>query len=156
MSFPQPLPGPVVTPSPQPEAGAPFVDDQQKKAASILRGWDVTPSAQSAAEEVRRAPSAPSAYAPLLETIRLYAGWLLAWYTLVFALGGYQATKTLPFELPLVYGLAQSPLVLTFAFGTFFFLLVSSLVKALHGGKGMGVVFGVLWVVAVYAFRINL
>ena len=95
-------------------------------------------------------------YAPLLETLRLYAGWLLTWYALVFALGGYQATKGLPFEMPLVYGLAQSPLVLTFAFGTFLFLLFTSLVKETRGGKAMGVIFGLIWIVAVYAFRINL
>jgi hypothetical protein len=152
MSFPTPVnAGQSFTPN----AGAPFVDEQEKKASSLLRGWDVTPSSTNETTRVESAKK-PSVYAPLLETIRLYAGWLLAWYVLVFALGGYQATKTLPFDVPLVYGLAQSPLVLTFAFATFLFLLLSSLARALHGGKGMGVVLGVIWIVAVYAFRINL
>ncbi|MDP6561808.1 MAG: hypothetical protein QF793_02685, partial [Candidatus Peribacteraceae bacterium] len=41
-----------------------------------------------------------AAYFPLLDTLRLYAGWLLAWYCIVYAIGAYQFMKELPFRLP--------------------------------------------------------
>lgn len=128
--------------------------DQEKNAKSVLRGWEITQSPPPLPRE--KQPAASPAYQPLLETVRLYAGWLLAWYGLVFALGGYQATKGLPFKFPLVYGLAQSPLVLSFAFATFLFLLLSTLAKALRAGTGFAVALALVWAVGVYAYRVNL
>ena len=131
-----------------------FTNDQQRKATSVLRGWEVTPTSPPPVPTI--AADASPAYQPLLETVRLYAGWLLAWYGLVFALGAYQATKGLPFEMPLVYGLAQSPLVLSFAFATFLFLLLSTIAKALRAGVGLGIALALVWAIGVYAFRVNL
>lgn len=74
--------------------------------------------------ESRRTP-----YVPLLETARLYAGWLLVWYAIVFLLAGQRAAGRLPLEIPWLEHLAQSPLVLRVAFATFLFLLLSSIAR---------------------------
>jgi len=66
-------------------------------------------------------------YFPLLETLRLYAGWLLAWYALVYIVGAYQFLKDLPFHIPYAESLFLSPLVLSFTFAAYVFLLLSSL-----------------------------
>lgn len=91
-------------------------------------------------------------YAPLMDTLRLYAGWLLAWYAVLFLLAGQHALGRLPLQWEWVHSLAASPLVLRFAFGTFLFLLLSTLHRTLRGRTGSGVVFGIVWVVLVGAF----
>ena len=68
-------------------------------------------------------------YFPLLETLRLYAGWLLAWYCLVYAIGSYQFMKELPFRLPYAESLFLSPLVLSFTFAAYLFLLLSGVYR---------------------------
>jgi len=73
-------------------------------------------------------------YFPLLETLRLYAGWLLAWYFLIFAFGSYQYLRELPYSVPLLEDLFLSPLTVKFAFGAFLFLLVTSVFR-LKGKK---------------------
>lgn len=129
-------------------------DENERRAQALLSGWEVTSPKASPA---RKDPTpAPASYAPLLDTFRLYAGWLLTWYAVVFALGSYQITKNLPWEIPLVSGITHSPLVLTFAFGTFFFLLLSSVWKRAGKHIGLGVLLTLLWVLLVYAFRINI
>ena len=74
--------------------------------------------------------SSPSVYLPLFETLRLYAGWLLAWYALVYIIGAYQFMKDLPFRIPYAESLFLSPLVLSFTFAAYLFLLFSSLYMA--------------------------
>ncbi|MBI3619363.1 hypothetical protein HY213_05020, partial [Candidatus Peregrinibacteria bacterium] len=64
-------------------------------------------------------------YYPLVDTLRLYAGWLLAWYGAVFALGGYQWTRTLPFKSDIVNDMLSSPFIVVASFATFLFLLLS-------------------------------
>jgi hypothetical protein len=94
-------------------------------------------------------------YIPLVDTFRLYAGWLLAWYSLVYLLGSYQYLKGLPFEIPFLEGLFLSPLVLKFAFGTFLFLLVSSVHRAMGRGIWKGVFLTIVWLVLVTLFSLN-
>ncbi|MBI2117697.1 hypothetical protein HYT95_02255, partial [Candidatus Peregrinibacteria bacterium] len=96
-----------------------------------------------------------SSYYPLLDTLRLYAGWLLAWYVLVIALGAYQETKHLPFAIPLVEGLWQSVLIIRAAFGVFLFLMLSSLYR-FFGNKGwIGGGLGAVGVLLFYVFLVN-
>src|SRR3989344_3981896 len=64
-------------------------------------------------------------YFPLLDTLRLYAGWLLAWYCLVYAVGSYQFMRELPVRIPYADSLFLSPLVLSFTFAAYLFLLLS-------------------------------
>ena len=69
-------------------------------------------------------------YYPLIDTIRLYAGWLLAWFGAVFALGFYQSTRPLSFRIPYVENLSQSPVLFQAALGLFLLLLFSGFYKA--------------------------
>jgi len=99
--------------------------------------------------------AAPGTYLPLVDTLRLFAGWLLAWYALVYLLGSYNLSGKLPFEVPFLQGLFESPLVLRFSFGTFLFLALSSLHTWMGKGTGKGIALGVLWLVLVMLFHLN-
>lgn len=99
--------------------------------------------------------SVPEEYVPLSDTFRLYAGWLLAWYAVVYLIGSYQFTKRLPFEIPFLEGLFLSPLVLKFAFGTFLFLMLSTLHRALGRGIGKGVALTLVWFALMTLFSLN-
>ncbi|TSC79609.1 MAG: hypothetical protein G01um101425_540 [Candidatus Peregrinibacteria bacterium Gr01-1014_25] len=94
----------------------------------------------------------PSPYTPLIATARLYAGWLLAWYALVFVLGGYQATGLLPLDVSWLEGIYRSPLVLLCAAGTFLFLLLSDLRKLVGPGSLRSVMFVAIWIGLVLSF----
>lgn len=93
--------------------------------------------------EDKKQPNA-AVYFPLLETLRLYAGWLLAWYALVYAVGSYQFLKELPVRIPYAESLFLSPLVLSFTFAAYLFLLATSIYKA-FGNKKI-IAFGLLLV----------
>lgn len=72
-------------------------------------------------------PSA--AYYPFGETVRLYAGWLLAWYGLVYILGHYERTRQPLPSIPYVAGLLYSPAIFTFTLGCFLYLLFHTLIR---------------------------
>src|SRR3989344_3275495 len=95
-------------------------------------------------------------YFPLLDTLRLYAGWLLSWYFLIFAFGSYDFTRELPFEIPLVSGLFQSPVIISFALGAFLFLMLTSLHRALHRGIGTGLALTAVWFITMGMYRMNM
>lgn len=94
-------------------------------------------------------------YAPLTETIRLYAGWLLSWYILAYALGSYQLTRELPFQIPFVDGLILSPLVFSFTLGTFLYLLLTGINKWAKGGYLLGSLLTVIGIGVFLLYRIN-
>jgi len=115
----------------------------------IIPNWNATPD--SSDQTAVDTPLEKTTYFPLVDTFRLYAGWLLAWYILIYALGSYQLTRRLPFSIPYVEDLFKSPLVANFACGAFLFLLLSSV----HRRLGRGIVLGiVLWLagLALFAF----
>lgn len=85
-------------------------------------------------------------YVPLIGTLRLYAGWLMAWYMIIYLLGAYQVTGKSPFVLPIIEGLFYSKVVLIFTFATFLFLLLNTLHRSLNGGKRTGWGFFFLWI----------
>lgn len=93
-----------------------------------------------------------SPYAPFLATARLYAGWLLAWYALVFVLGGYQATGLLPLDVSWLEGIYRSPLVLLCAAATFFFLLLSDVRRWVGRATLVTMAFAAAWVALVTGF----
>lgn len=95
-------------------------------------------------------------YAPFSQTLRLYAGWLLAWYGIIELLGSLQEAGRLPFYVPYLNALFYSPLVLTFACGTFFFLLLTSLHAWLGRGTLKGVALSFVWVVLTVGFAVNI
>ncbi len=96
-------------------------------------------------------PEAVAEYAPLHETLRIFAGWLLAWYGLIYALGFLEQTQRLP-ELPFVRELFASRLVLQFTFGTFLLLALSNLHRWLGGRLGLGFALSIAWVGLVAGF----
>ncbi len=119
-----------------------------------------TPQAPADEESAPPAPTESSTatqqtYFPLLDTLRLYAGWLLAWYCLVYALGHYQHVRPLPFRLPYVEGLFLSPLVLSFTLAAYLFLLFSSLWKTFGRGFVRGAVLTVIGIAAFVLYRMN-
>ncbi len=90
-------------------------------------------------------------YVPLIDTFRLFAGWLLAWYAIVYLLGSAQALKQLPFEIPFIEGLFLSPLILRLTFATYLFLLFTTMHKAWGKGTGKGMILTLIGL-ALYAF----
>lgn len=96
-----------------------------------------------------------TAYLPLLETLRLYAGWLLAWYALIYIVGAYQFTKELPFRIPYAESLFLSPLVLSFTFAAFIFLLLSSVYILLKRNKIVAFLLCIIGVATFLLYRMN-
>lgn len=91
-------------------------------------------------------------YIPLTDTLRLFAGWLLAWYALVFLLGAFQLSGSISYDVPFLQGLFESPLVLNFAFGTFLFLLVTTIHRWAHKRTDVGIAAAIVWIVITSGF----
>ena len=89
-------------------------------------------------------------YHPLTDTLRLYVGWMLAWYALIYGLGAYQYTRDLSFQIPFVSGLFLSPLVLSFTTACYLFLLLTQ--RSIET-KTKGLLVGVLGIAIFYLFR---
>jgi hypothetical protein len=98
-------------------------------------------------------PDDAATYAPLHETLRVFSGWLLAWYGVIYALGFLEESGKLP-ELPFVRELFESRLVLQFTFGTFLLLALSNVHRWLGGGMLKGFVLGVAYVALLAGFVI--
>jgi len=94
-------------------------------------------------------------YFPLVETLRLYAGWLLAGYFVAYALGSYQTLKPIPFQIPYVLAFLYSELILSFTLVAFLFLLFTELQKALPKGKLTTLILTIIAVGAFLLYRAN-
>lgn len=114
---------------------------------------DDLPAAAPVAEAAHDAVDA--SYVPLSDTLRLFAGWLLAWYALVYLLGSFRLNGQLPFDVPFLQGLFESPLVLRFSFATFLFLSLGSLHRWLGRGAGKGIALSLLGAVLFVLFHLN-
>ncbi|MDD5750910.1 MAG: hypothetical protein PHS73_00120 [Candidatus Peribacteraceae bacterium] len=112
-------------------------------------------SAAPAESPQGKEPPAKRAYFPLIDTLRLYAGWLLAWYAVVYAFGSYQHLRPLPFQIPYLTGLSLSPLVLQFALGAFLFLLCTGLWKRLGKNLWGGLLLTASGVAGFVLYRMN-
>lgn len=106
------------------------------------------------APSILKAEPKKHAYHPLFSTLRLYAGWLLAWYALFVAVGYYARERALPWDIPFVGAFAGSGLVFSFVVAIFFFLLLSTLHRALQGKTMMGAGFAFLWIIMVVGVRL--
>lgn len=103
------------------------------------------------AEKKPAQTSVRHSYVPLIDTFRLFAGWLLAWYGLVYLLGALMQSGRLQIDIPFVQALFVSPIILRLAFGTYLFLLLTSM----HRAWGKGMLKGILLTIAgifLYAF----
>ena len=105
--------------------------------------------------EAPTAPAARKRYAPLLDTFRLYAGWLLAWYFLLLMLGGYEFTHAAPFQFPILEDFLLSPLVQKLAFAAFLFLLLSTLYRLGAHSILKAIVFVFVGLIGFAAFAVN-
>ena len=149
---------------PSAPAAAPVTSNQSQSSApkktigfTILPDSPLAPAMQSIPSSL--APRSPKGevgshplkkYLPLLSTLRLYAGWLLAWYALFVALGYYSTVRSLPFEIPLVMSFYASPLIYSVTLAVFLFLACSALHKAIQGKMISGLVLTISGVVAFF------
>src|SRR3989344_9162604 len=95
--------------------------------------WTATDDEEKPSTRKRATPASVRTYVPLMDTVRIFAGWLLAWYAVVFVLGSLQLDRKISEDLPFVQALFQSPLVLRFSCATFLVLLLSSLHRWMGG-----------------------
>lgn len=117
----------------------------------------VPPSSTKKTEQAPVASSKPvHSYLPLMATLRLYAGWLLAWYGLFVALGYFTTVRQLPFEIPFVQAFYFSPLIFTFTAGIFIFLLLSAVHKAMHGKLVTGIFLTLVGIGLLTSLRLGL
>jgi len=128
-----------------PEESLPWNTAQDASAFRESPSQVLGTSSKDAADKKKRA------YVPLVDTFRLYAGWLLVWYVLIFGIGSYQATRTVPFRIGIVDGLFTSPLILHFSFACFLFLLMTTLYKLWGPGMPKGVT---LTIVSLFLFAL--
>jgi len=128
-------------------------------------GWNTVPDevvAHDATEglqgifKVGQEGSVVGRYEPLIVTLRLYAGWLLAWYFVLYAFGGYQAVRDLPFRIPLVDEFLASPLLAEASLAVFLFLLLSSVHRTAKGGALLGLSLTLLGIILVGLFSVNI
>lgn len=94
-------------------------------------------------------------YHPLSVTISIYMGWLLFWCGALYLLGGYQAMKVLPFEVPMLTELITSPFILIVSLGAFLFLMFAGLHRALKGGVLLGLAFLIIGGVLLWLYGMN-
>jgi hypothetical protein len=97
-----------------------------------------------------------SGYLPLSDTLRIYAGWLLAFLFVIFAAGSYQYLRALPLENELLSDWVTSQLVLNVAATTFTFLLLSSLHRALGKSVWLGILCTAIGFALIVLFRANI
>ncbi len=122
--------------------------EAEKEAVVAFR--DIEKQIDQAASPAVAVASKPTdaKYVPLLDTVRLYAGWLLAWYTIFVAAGYYTFQRTLPIEIPFVEGFFFSPLIFRFVVAMFLFLSLSTLHKLIHGKTLAGVALAIAGIAA--------
>ena len=101
-------------------------------------------------------PDTSVVYLPFVQTARLYAGWLLAWYFLVMAVGAYQMNRSLPFEIPYVQALLLSSLVHACTLMAFLFLCFSSLQVRLHHKTKTTIALSLVGFGILYLYYINI
>lgn len=116
--------------------------------------WTTTED-DSKGKKAAALPLEEQSYVPLTDTLRLFAGWLLAWYALIYILGEFQTEGRLPFDIPFLEALFASPLVLRFTFATFLFLLLTSIQRATGKGFAKGLMLTIAGVVIFGLFHVN-
>ena len=94
-------------------------------------------------------------YHPLIDTLRLYAGWLLACLFVIYAVGGYQQLRQFPFRLSILDEWTASPMILSVTLVTFLFLLLSSVHRVMGRGFWKGLALAVMGFGVMVGFRIG-
>lgn len=117
--------------------------------------WTNTDSAPVKRKPASKTADAEIAYIPLTQTLRLFAGWLMAWYGIIYLAGSYRADGRLPYDIPLIQSLASSSLVLRFSFAVFLFLLLTDIHQWTGKKAVIGVLLGFAGVALMWLFHIN-
>lgn len=95
-------------------------------------------------------------YHPLVSTLRLYAGWLLAWYGVFIALGYYAHVRSFSWDIPFVEGFYLSSFIFSFIVAIFLFLLLDEIHRAIRGHWISRIVLGLLGLGAFMGVRMNI
>lgn len=114
---------------------APLSQTPARKLGFSPVGAPTHPSQLIASPTVVPPTPGKSSYTTILSTLRLYAGWLLAWYAVFVSFGYYVHNRALPFSVPFVEAFYLSSLMLNITIATFLFLLLSTLHRFLHGSR---------------------
>lgn len=96
-----------------------------------------------------------SEYHPLISTLRLYAGWLLACLFVAYTFGSYQQIRELPFRLAILDEWMDSDMILNAALVTFLFMLLSSVHQLVGRGFWKGLALVIVGFVLLVVFRMN-
>ena len=126
---------PTATPAPRPTIGFTNVAKEEDKPVTAPKVTQV------------------SGYHPLAATLRLYAGWLLAWYGFFVAIGYYSVNRALPWDIPFVQAFYLSPLIFSFMVAIFIFLMLSTVHRTMKGGLLSGLAFTVLGVTLFFGVK---
>lgn len=126
-----------------------------EKAESLLSAVGSIPTDERRNAATHSSSPSVAAYFPLIDTLRLYAGWLLAWYFLVYALGSFKYTRSVPFDIPFLEGLFLSPLVLSFTLAAWLFLLLTGIWKHREGTWKSGVLYIIIGIGVFLLYRMN-
>jgi hypothetical protein len=121
--------------------------------------WDVTqPQVKTVAQDpwVGEEPIRTQEYYPLIETLRLYAGWLLAWYIVVYALGSYLSLNEVPWTPMILSDLVESPVLQLFTLGAFLFLLGTTIHRMLGRGVLKGIILTIIFVGMLGVYAVNM
>lgn len=110
------------------------------------------PAAATVTPETSAVHEGDTAYLPLGSTLRLYAGWLLAWYAAVYVLGSLQQSGVAPWAPEFIANLYVSPLTLLFTCVTFLYLMLGTAHRAIGGGALKGIALFVTGVLLFYGF----
>jgi len=95
-------------------------------------------------------------YAAFTSTIRLYAGWVLAWSIATLALLAYEQTRKLPFSLSYLDALGNVSSLILISSAAFLFIVFSSLHRLFKGKFLLGIVLAIVWGLSVFFIQQNL
>lgn len=109
-----------------------------------------------AAKDEQSVEKKPRSYISIFETLRLYAGWLLAWYGLFVAFGYYSYVRVSPVDLPAAQGFLFSPLIFSFILIIFLYLLMTTIQRALRGQMLLGSALAVIGIALFFVLQIGL
>lgn len=91
-------------------------------------------------------------YYPFSETIRLYAGWLLAWYGLVYALAHFEQTRQPLPAIPYVAGLLYSPAIRSITVACFIYLLFQGIMNKYFTSTSIKFLFSLVGIALLTAY----
>jgi hypothetical protein len=122
---------------------------------SEMPAWTTTDATPAPKKTAMKTDDVQTTYIPLTQTLRLFAGWLMAWYGIIYLAGTYRADGRLPYDIPLIQSLASSELVLRFSFAVFLFLLLTDIHRWTGKKAIVGVLLGIVGMVLMWMFHVN-